>query len=416
MAFAPTIPVIVLVLVFLGIAVRRIGRFTFKIWQVMLIGAVAVLVTGQISPVSAIQAINMDVMIFLFGMFIVGVALHESGYLLFLATRIFRRAGNPDQLLLVLVFSVGILSALLMNDTLAIIGTPLALYFSRMNRISPKLLLLALAFSVTTGSVMSPIGNPQNLLVALHGSVGNPFITFAQFLAIPTAISLILVYLFLRIAFRKESWERSLVFNHEAVKDTRLALISKISLGVLISLIFVKIAGFFVGLDTWVSLPAIALLSALPILALSGRRVEIVKKVDWETLVFFAAMFVLMESVWESGFFQSFILLIGGEITRIPVIVGLSVIVSQFVSNVPWVALYLPAITGRGQSLAALMALAAGSTIAGNLSILGAASNVIIIQNAEKEGETLTFLEFVKIGLPLTFLQALVYWFFLGMG
>ncbi|MDD1664135.1 MAG: anion transporter, partial [Methanomicrobiales archaeon] len=55
-------------------------------------------------------------------------------------------------------------------------------------------------------------------------------------------------------------------------------------------------------------------------------------------------------------------------------------------------------------------------TIAGNLSILGAASNVIIIQNAEKEGETLAFLEFVKIGLPLTVLQILVFWFFLGMG
>ncbi|MDD1663144.1 MAG: anion transporter, partial [Methanomicrobiales archaeon] len=177
-----------------------------------------------------------------------------------------------------------------------------------------------------------------------------------------------------------------------------------------------KIAGFFVGLDTWVSLPLIALLSAFPILAISGRRVEIVRKVDWETLVFFAAMFVLMESVWESGFFQSFILLIGGEISRIPVILGLSVIVSQFVSNVPWVALYLPAITESGQSMAALMALAAGSTIAGNLSILGAASNVIIIQNAEKEGETLTFLDFVRIGLPLTVLQAFVYWFFLGMG
>ena len=140
------------------------------------------------------------------------------------------------------------------------------------------------------------------------------------------------------------------------------------------------------------------------------------RKVDWETLVFFAAMFVLMESVWESGFFQSFILLIGGEITRIPVILGLSVAVSQFVSNVPFVALYLPVIARSGESMAALMALAAGSTIAGNLSILGAASNVIIIQNAEKEGETLTFPEFVKIGLPLTMLQVLVYWFFLGMG
>jgi Na+/H+ antiporter NhaD/arsenite permease-like protein len=200
------------------------------------------------------------------------------------------------------------------------------------------------------------------------------------------------------------------------VKDERLALLSRVSLGVLVTLILVKIGGFFVGLDTWVSLSAIALLSAFPILALSGRRVEIVRKVDWETLVFFAAMFVLMESVWESGFFQSFILLIGGEISRVPVILGLSVVVSQFISNVPWVALYLPAITRSGQSMAGLMALAAGSTIAGNLSILGAASNVIIIQNAEKEGETLSFLEFVKIGLPLTVLQALIYWFFLGIG
>ena len=415
MALAPAIPVIVLLLVFLGIAIRRIGRFTLRIWQIMLIGAVAVLVTGQVSPASAAGAINLDVMVFLFGMFVVGVALHESGYLLHLSSRIFRRAKTPDQLLLLLILSFGILSAVLMNDTLAIIGTPLVLYFARANRISPKLLLLALAFSITTGSVMSPIGNPQNLLVAINGTVGNPFITFAWFLAIPTAASLILVYIFLRFTFRKEPWGKELELGHEAVKDERLALFSKVSLGVLVALILVKIGGYFVGLGTWIPLSAIALLSAFPILALSERRVEIVRKVDWETLVFFAAMFVLMESVWESGFFQSFILLTGGEIARIPVILGVSVVVSQFVSNVPFVALYLPAITRSGESMAALMALAAGSTIAGNLSILGAASNVIIIQNAEKEGETLTFPEFVRIGLPLTVLQVLVYWFFLGM-
>jgi Na+/H+ antiporter NhaD/arsenite permease-like protein len=416
MVFSPNISVIVLLLVFAGIAVRKIGRFTLRIWQIMLIGAVAVLATGQISPLSALRAINLDVMCFLFGMFVVGVALRESGELLNLSNRIYRRAGNPDQLLLLLVFSLGILSAILMNDTLAIIGTPLCLYLARENRISPKLLLLALAFSITTGSVASPIGNPQNLLVALHSPVENPFITFARYLALPTAVNLVLVYLFLRIAFRKEPWRDRLEFNHEPVKDGRLALISRVSLGVLVALIVVKVAGFFIGLDTWISLPAIALLAALPVLALSERRVEITKKVDWETLIFFAAMFVLMESVWESGFFQSFIALIGGEITRIPVILGLSVGVSQFVSNVPFVALYLPVVTRSGESLAALMALAAGSTIAGNLSILGAASNVIIIQNAEKEGETLTFPEFVKIGLPLAALQTLVYWFFLGAG
>jgi Na+/H+ antiporter NhaD/arsenite permease-like protein len=131
--------------------------------------------------------------------------------------------------------------------------------------------------------------------------------------------------------------------------------------------------------------------------------------------VYFAAMFILMASVWESGVLQSFFALFGDSLTSVPVILGLSVLVSQFVSNVPWVALYLPVITEAGGSTAALMALAAGSTIAGNLSILGAASNVIIIQNAEKEGETLTFREFVRVGLPLTLVQTLVYWLFLGL-
>ena len=415
MAPVPAIPVIVLLLVFIGIAVRKIGRFTFKIWQVMLLGAIAVLVTGQISPHSALQAINPDVMLFLFGMFVVGVALYESGELLVLSNRVCRRAGDTESLLLLLVFSFGFLSALLMNDTLAIIGTPLCLYLARMNRVSPKLLLLALAFSITTGSVMSPIGNPQNLLIAVQGPVENPFVTFAWYLAIPTVLCLVLVYFALRFAFRHENWEGEIRICHEGVKDARLALLARVSLGVLIALILVKVAGSFAGVGSWLSLPVIALVAAAPVLALSGRRVEMVRKVDWETLVFFAAMFVLMASVWESGVLQSFFALFGEGLTSIPVILGLSVVVSQFVSNVPWVALYLPVITEAGGSTAALMALAAGSTIAGNLSILGAASNVIIIQNAEKEGETLTFREFVRVGLPLTLLQVLVYWLFLSL-
>jgi Na+/H+ antiporter NhaD/arsenite permease-like protein len=86
-----------------------------------------------------------------------------------------------------------------------------------------------------------------------------------------------------------------------------------------------------------------------------------------------------------------------------------SVVISQFISNVPFVALFQPMILQAGGSTEQLMALAAGSTIAGNLTILGAASNVIIIQNAEKQGETLTFWEFARVGLPLTILQVAVY-------
>jgi Na+/H+ antiporter NhaD/arsenite permease-like protein len=87
--------------------------------------------------------------------------------------------------------------------------------------------------------------------------------------------------------------------------------------------------------------------------------------------------------------------------------------ISQFISNVPFVALFQPMILQAGGTTAQLMALAAGSTIAGNLTILGAASNVIIIQNAEKQGETLTFFEFAKVGVPLTVLQLVVYWVWL---
>jgi Na+/H+ antiporter NhaD/arsenite permease-like protein len=105
----------------------------------------------------------------------------------------------------------------------------------------------------------------------------------------------------------------------------------------------------------------------------------------------------------------------GPSLSHTGVILLLGITVPQFLSNVPFVALVLPLIGSGGGSPAPLLALAAGSTIAGNLSILGAASNVIIIQNAERQGETLTFRDFIRAGVPLTLLQAGVYWVFLSI-
>jgi Na+/H+ antiporter NhaD/arsenite permease-like protein len=96
-------------------------------------------------------------------------------------------------------------------------------------------------------------------------------------------------------------------------------------------------------------------------------------------------------------------------------VLGVSVVLSQFISNVPFVALYLPLLASAGGGPTEMIALAAGSTIAGNLLILGAASNVIIIQNAEKENETLSFWEFARAGVPLTVLNCLTYLFFLQL-
>lgn len=200
---------------------------------------------------------------------------------------------------------------------------------------------------------------------------------------------------------------------NDALRDVQLARICQISLAMIIALILLKIVAVIWGAGDSFRLTYIAVAAALPVIALSNRRWEILRGIDWEMLIFFASMFVLMEAVWRSRFIQGSLNLESDDIASVPMVLGLSVTLSQLVSNVPFVALYLPVLDQIGATAQAMVALAAGSTIAGNLSVLGAASNVIIIQNAEKDGATITFLEFVKAGIPVTAANLAVYWLFL---
>jgi Na+/H+ antiporter NhaD/arsenite permease-like protein len=407
------VSIIALVAVFILIAIRQIGRFRFQIWQVMLLGALTVLLTGQIPPANALKAINLDVMLFLFGMFVVGQALEESGYLSHLSFWLIGRTKSLDNLLLMILFGTGLLSAFLMNDTLAIIGTPVMLRIAKKTGVRPKPLLISLAFSVTIGSVMSPIGNPQNLLVAINGNITNPFITFLGYLAMPTLINLFLAYLFLKFFYREHFKNEPLNHSVDPIADPKLAQLSKVSLIIIVILVIAKITTALLGLAIDLRLTYIALAAALPIIILSPQRLRVIRRIDWFTLVFFAAMFILMQSVWDSGLFQNVISDLHLNLNSVGVIMAVSVLLSQLISNVPLVALYLPVLSHLGVTTKEMLALAAGSTIAGNFSILGAASNIIIIQNAEKKaGETLTFWEFVRIGIPLTIANILIYWLF----
>lgn len=410
------ISVAILLVVFSLIAVRQIGKIKLEIWQVMSFGAVACLITRQISPFDAVRSINLDVILFLFGMFVVGVGLEESGYLSHISYKIFKRAKSPNELIIVILFVIGIASAFLMNDTLAIIGTPVVLHLSRKHRTSPKLLLLTLAFAVTIGSVMSPIGNPQNLLIALGGNIKNPFILFFKFLLVPTMINLVVAFFVLRFFYHDNFHNNSLNHSEEPIKNKELAKLSKVSLFLILVMIILKISIVTAGIDIDFRLTYISLVASLPILILGKPKHEILKNVDWKTLIFFISMFILMQSVWNSGFIQGVINNMNINITNLLMIFIVSILLSQFISNVPLVALYLPMLLEAGASSKEMMALAAGSTIAGNLFILGAASTIIIIQNAEKKSnETITFIEFAKVGIPLTILNTIVYYVYLSL-
>lgn len=382
----------------------------------MTLGALGCLLTGEISAFDAVKSVNLDVILFLFGMFVVGVGLEESGYLSHLSYKIFKQAKSQDELLILILFIIGFASAFLMNDTLAIIGTPVVLHLSKKHNTSGKLLLLTLAFAVTIGSVMSPIGNPQNLLIALEGNIHNPFILFFKLLLIPTVINLIVAYFVLKLFYKDKFHNNSLNHSQEPIMSKSLAKLSKISLYIIIIMVILKISIVTAGINFDFRLTYIALVASLPILIFSEKRFEVLKNVDWKTLLFFVSMFILMQSFWNSGLIQGLIDNMNINITNMLMIFVVSIVLSQFISNVPLVALYLPMLLEAGASSKEMVALAAGSTIAGNLFILGAASNVIIIQNAEKKSnETITFLEFAKVGIPLTILNTIVYYVYLSL-
>ncbi|RCX31254.1 SLC13 family permease [Thioalbus denitrificans] len=409
------LPVLVLLGVLALIVVRRAGALRVAIWQAMLAGAAIVLLTGATTPARAWDAIDRDVMLFLFGMFVVGEALVESGYLFFVSYRLLRRIRSSGGLVLAVLAGSGFTSALLMNDTLAIIGTPLMLLLARQHGLPPQLLLLALAFGVTTGSVASPIGNPQNLLIALSGGLSSPFLEFLGGLLLPTLISLVLAWCVLRVVYRRHFHPAPLCHAAVGISDPALARLARLALGLVLAGVAARIAAalWWPGLTfrlTW-----IALAGALPLLLFSPRRGVLLRRLDWHTLVFFAALFVLMESVWRAPLFQSLVAAAGGGLDTLPVVMGVGVGLSQLVSNVPLVALYLPVLADSGPQL--LLALAAASTLAGNLLVPGAASNVIIIQAAERrDGTSLGFLEFARAGIPLTLLQLGIFGWFLGRG
>ena len=391
----------ILAVVFLLIMVRRVGKFRLPIWGIMTGGALTALLFQTISISSAISAVQLDVIAFLFGMFVFGAALDKSGLLHSVVLRGFTKAKNKRQVMLIFMITTAAAAALFMNDTVAVIGAPLAMFCAAKFGIPVVRMLLALCFAVTFGSAATPIGNPQNLLIALSG-VPDAFVTFAIYLVVPSVLCLFISYKFLA---RGISSEAVVMDKSDDVFDDRLSSICKISFVLILLAVAARIVGSFFGYE--VSFIWIAAAGALPLLLFSSKRLELLKSVDYCTLIFFVSMFILMEAVWESGVLQ--VLLPESLTVSIPVMVTAGAVVSQFVSNVPFVLMVLPLLETAAASVPLYMAASAGCTAAGALTILGAASTIIIIQRAEKEGESLSFLTFLKSGIPITLAAVVIY-------
>jgi Na+/H+ antiporter NhaD/arsenite permease-like protein len=454
------------VVYFLIIFGRR--RFNIPIWTSMLIGAALMVGFQIISIQSAFKSINLDVIGFLFGMFSIVSALDKSGVLKIISKMLSRTENNPDLILMVFVVGMGFLSAFLVNDTIALLGIPLVIYVSKRISIRSSILLIALSFGITVGSTMTPIGNPQNLLIALQSGIPLPFTTFLRFLGIPTIVNLFVTYFILKIYYRKEFLllkktkiittnnlhpqshsidkkqqyieEENLIShadddpNEDATSLTGATIVNPRLAKLSIAILLATIAGFIISETIQfafhiasLSLSVIAMLGATALYALSSERREILVSVDYSVLVFFAAMFVFTSGLWSSG-------IISLAISHFPspdrhnilqsnaIISAISIALSQVLSNVPFVAIYNTVMINNGfvdndgaNTTSQWMMLAAASTIAGNLTILAAASNIIIIEAAESRGiKVFTFFEFFKVGALVTIANIAIYYLFIS--
>ena len=275
----------------------------------MVVGSLLMLGTLSISPLDAFHSIDFRVISFLFGVLVITAGFEKSGLIEYLILSILKRSKNFDRLLLFVIFGTGLLSAFLVNDGLALLLTPLALGISsRLGLKNPKSVLIPIAFAITTGSAFTPIGNPQNLLVALNSGMPHPFGQFALYLLVPSLVSLFAVYLLSKLFFKKDyssthdfsKMKESLSDPSHAITDLGLARLSATALVLLVaSFIIVEIFPFLQNIGF--TFGNLALGFGIVILVLSPRRLHLLTGMNWGVLIFFAGMFVVMRAVWDSS-------------------------------------------------------------------------------------------------------------------
>lgn len=412
-----------LIIVYLVLTlILRSKRPIIPIWSLMAFSSFIVILTGLVNIDELGSIIDMNVILFLIGMFsLVGLA-EESGLLQALSFWFVGKFKKRSTLLIASSFLFGLLAAFAVNDTVALMGPPIALLISRIAGIDSKPMFILLAFSLTIGSVMTPIGNPQNMLIAISSGMSAPFIIFVYKLALPTLINLAITPLIIKRYYKIEDTRVDIgLIPHEAIKNKRDAILGGVGLIVTIIVLIVNDLLEIYGYPHVVEKGFIPFVISAGIYVFSSNPRRVLASVDWGTIVFFITMFITMTGVWRSGVIHPlFDALLPESNNKYMVILGItitSVIVSQFISNVPFAGLYINYLSSAGFSgmdTYVWLSLAFASTIAGNLTILGAASNVIVLEALETRFNiTISFKEFFKIGCIITTVNTLIYLLFL---
>ena len=391
----------IFVLTFVLLSVRSIRSYRLDRPAVALFGAALMLATGVVSPRDATTAIEdgLGVLLLLLGMMLLVAGLDVCGFFDLVARRIAEVSRSQLHFLSLLFVSTAILSALVLNDTIALLMTPIVVKTCRTMRVSAAPFLVSLALAANIGSVATPVGNPQNAYIAIRAGI--PFGTFALRLLPVAAVSLVIGLLIVRFAFRHELSDR--VVGFEEARKAAPVIVEPRGLRLTLAVVVGTVAAFSLAPPD--ALPYVALVGGSLVLLLLPALVHttprtLFEKVDWSLLILFLGLFIVMKGMETSKLLDEITNRMGGGTLGSDVwrLTGASAVTSNLVSNVPAVLLLSPLVPVARDSL--WLALAASSTLAGNATILGAAANMIVVQVAAKAGAEVSMKDFVKAGLP----------------
>lgn len=390
------------ILIFAGtyllISARRLKVLPLNRPAAAMLGTVLMVSCGVLTPEEAYRAVDYDTLILLLGMMLIAAYFGLAGFFDWAADWILRHARTPQRLLLYLIVVSGVLSALLVNDTVCLMLTPLVVTVMVRGRLPLTPYLLALAMSANLGSVATLVGNPQNMII---GSMsGIPFANFTRSLLAPAAAGLVIQYLVLRLGFHRTLKAARLepVAGPPPALDRRLAGLSAATMGLVM-------AGFLSGLNlAWTALAGGALLMVL------ARRDthEVLKLVDWHLLVFFAALFVVVEGFNHTGLpdqaYHHLAGVFGGSVTQQAWnLTWFAAAGSNLFSNVPFVLIAGKWMPNFAQPELMWKVMALATTFAGNLTLLGSVANLIVVESARGHCQ-IGFWDYAKFGIPVTLL------------
>ena len=407
------VAVVVFLAAYVLIATERVPKTV-----VALVGAGIVVALGVSTSedifYSAETGIDWDVIFLLLGMMIIVGILRRTGVFEFVAIWAAKRAkGSPLRVMILLVLITALASAFLDNVTTVLLIAPVTLLVCDRLDVSPVPFLISEVIASNLGGTSTLIGDPPNIIIASRSGLSfNDFLlNLAPIAALAIAVFIATLPLLFRGSFHVDPARVADVMalnEREAIKDRRLLIIC----GIVLAAVF---TGFIGHAVFHIEPSVVALLGAGTLVLLSRSKPrEFMPSVEWETLLFFTGLFIMIGALAKTGVIDRLagaaVEATGGDaLTATMMILFVSALLSGVVDNIPYVAAMSPIvqeltanISDPHQSAALWWALAIGADFGGNLTAIGASANVVVLGIARRSGSPISFWEFTRKGAIIT--------------